>query len=506
MTPVDIGSRLELWVDLHLADRFSGEITHRLHSPVARELITGIEDEEGRSYRYMTVFRDGDLYRMYYAFPKVVRIEGKKVKEPERIGYAESRDGIHWQKRQVGIFDMPGLKINSIVWMETGREQLGISGFSPFKDENPDCLPEQRYKAIAEAGPLGKELLGRNGLLALASPDGLHWSMIQPEPVMTGGPGLGAFDSQNLAFWDAERREYRLYRREVFREGPLNVLRDILTATSRDFLHWSEPVRLCYPSAVPEQLYTNNILPYERAPHLFLGFPVRYTERRWSEAIAALPETERRKALIRESGREPGEDDPTGSGGERIGTAITDTLFMSSRDGQTFHRWNEAFIRPGLRPKDNWFYPDNFPAWGLVSTPSAIDGAPDELSFYVSEGGRRKVPNQCRRHTLRVDGFASLNASRKGGEIVTRPLCFSGNQLVINFSASAAGGLRVELLNAEGKPIPGFELTDCVELLGDDLERRVQWQGAPDLSTLAGVPIRLRFAMTDADLFSFRFR
>lgn len=59
-----------------------------------------------------------------------------------------------------------------------------------------------------------------------------------------------------------------------------------------------------------------------------------------------------------------------------MAAGLTDGLFMSSRDGRTFHRWREAFLRPGLRPKDNWVYGDNYQNWGLVETKSPIDGAP----------------------------------------------------------------------------------------------------------------------------------
>src|SRR5690606_7447964 len=129
-----------------------------------------------------------------------------------------------------------------------------------------------------------------------------------------------------------------------------------------------------------------------------------------------------------------------------IGTALTDTQFMSSRDDVSFHRWPEAFIRPRLRTKKNWFYGDNFTAWGILTTPSTIDDAPNELSFYVTEAHRRNnLPNQCRRYSLRIDGFVSAWASGRSGTLLTRPLRFSGDDLYINFSASAAGCIKIEI-------------------------------------------------------------
>ena len=180
---------------------------------------------------------------------------------------------------------------------------------------------------------------------------------------------------------------------------------------------------------------------------------------------------------------------------------------MSSRDGYSFYLWPESFIRPGLRPLDNWTYGDNFQNWGIVTTPSAFAGAPGELSFYVREGYWRDGVSTLRRYTLRVDGFASVQAPLSGGEVVTKPLIFAGRELVLNFSASAAGSIRVEVLRDQmNTPVEGFSLEDCVDLLGDDLERVVRWKDGRELGGLAGTPLRLRFVLKDADLYSFRFR
>jgi len=64
----------------------------------------------------------------------------------------------------------------------------------------------------------------------------------------------------------------------------------------------------------------------------------------------------------------------------------------------------------------------------------------------------------------------------------------------------------VEIQSLDGQPLPGFALADCPEIYGDEIERSVAWKGGKDLGGLAGKPVRLRFAMKDADLFSIRFR
>jgi hypothetical protein len=92
-----------------------------------------------------------------------------------------------------------------------------------------------------------------------------------------------------------------------------------------------------------------------------------------------------------------------------------------------------------------------------------------------------------------------------GGEFVTKPITFTGKHLVLNFSTSAAGSVRVELQDAAGKAVSGFALDDCEETFGDSLERTIYWKGGNDVSALAGKPVRVRFVLKDADVFSLRF-
>ncbi len=496
MEPIAIGSRRELMVDDYLLESIRGTAALHLHRPVRREIVypamsDPVVHEKGSGLRaghaYMTVFQDGDIYRMYYG---VSRYHYDPEKSTRLIQYAESGDGIHWEAPSLGLFEFDGTSDNNVIWIEDGITRFGDHAFAVFRDENPDCRPEHRYKTLSAPGRLGNAKLGGRGLVALSSPDGLHWSMLSEDYVISEG----AFDSQNLAFWDPVRGQYRAYWRDFFPGPGGKRIRAILTAVSDDFLHWSPPEWLYYPGAETEELYTNQVIPYYRAPHIFVGFPSRYVERPWSEAIEDLPEPERRRSIIERTGQ------------ERIGTALTDTVFMSSRDGVEFNRWGEAFIPPGLRPIDNWIYGDNYLNWGIVTTASDVEGAPDELSFYASEGSRRNHFSKVyRRYTLRVDGFVSVRAGLRGGEVITRPLTFTGKELEINFAASAAGSVRVELQDLHGVPLPGFALDDGVEVLGDDLERRVRWKDGADLAALAGTPVRVRFRLVDADLYAFRF-
>jgi hypothetical protein len=447
--PIDVGSRRELLVDDYLIESLAGKAALRLHQPVPREVaIVHDEPWEGNISYYHTVFRDGDRYRMYYRGAHH-DWETKRVTH-QVVCYAESQDGIRWTKPELGIVEFKGSKKNSVIW-----DGPGSHNFAPFKDTNPAAKPEAAYKAIAGGG---------GGLYPFQSPDGVHWSLASDKPVIT----KGAFDSQNLAFWDGVRGLYVDYHR-MGRDG----VRDIMTATSTDFLHWTDPVFIEYPGAPKEHLYTNQIQPYYRAPHLLLGFPKRFSPSRRSPVDHPLP-------------------------------GVSDIVFMSSRDGKTFNRWTEAWIRPGLQP-ERWVCRNNFVAWGIVETHSALDGEPNELSFYSMEGYYQGETCQIRRYTIRIDGFVSARAPFSGGELVTKPLTFAGNRLTLNFSTSAAGGVRIELQQPDGTPIPGFALADCQEVFGDELQRTVSWTGGSDLGKVSGQAVRLRFALRDADLFSFQF-
>jgi hypothetical protein len=280
--------------------------------------------------------------------------------------------------------------------------------------------------------------------------------------------GRLAFDSLNTAFWDAVRGRYVEFHRD-FRDG----LRDIRTSTSADFLHWTDPVWLEYPGAAKEHLYTNAIVPYCRAPHIFFGFPKRF---------------EPSRRLV------PG-----------VEAGVSDGLFMTSRDGRVFHRWGEALIRPGLQI-ERWTDRNNMTAWGILVTRSDIPAAPDELSVYSTENFGQVGSCRLRRFTARLDGFVSLHADGRGGEMLTHPLTFAGKSLAINFSTSAAGSVRVEIEDQGGKPMPDFSLDDCPETFGDQIDRVVVWRQGGDLSKLAGRPVRLRFVMKDADLYAIRFQ
>ncbi|OPZ93337.1 MAG: hypothetical protein BWY73_00371 [candidate division TA06 bacterium ADurb.Bin417] len=449
----DIGDRLELFVDDWLIERLAGAEL-RLNEPALREVAFRFDAPgEGSTCLPSVILKDGDRYRMYY--------RGEPVKGLENTRYAESADGISWTRVKAGLYEENGSWENNIVFREPDTQELEV-----FIDGNPAAPAGERYKAFCRWK--GKDAEGRavRGVKILASADGLRWNPLQSDPVISllRPKAVSILDSDNRAFWDGARNRYAGYLR-VFRDG----VRSIKFFESKDFRSWSEPEWLDFGPVPAEHLYTNVIGPYFRAPHLLLGFPKRF-----------LPD---RKFLD-----------------EYRWKGICDTCFISSRDGRKWdRRFMEAFLRPGTDP-GNWVYHSRTLAAG-----GPVETAPGELSFYILE--HYGLPDvRLRRATLRTDGFVSVRAGFAGGELLTRPLTFSGRELVLNYATSAAGRVRVEIQDQAGKPLPGFALEDCPEIYGDQLERPVAWKGGGDLSALAGRPVRLRFQLQDADLYSIRFR
>ncbi len=456
---IELGSRRELFVDDYLIERLQ-DVQLRLQKPVPRNVVLDHDVPwEGNTSAYHTVFQDGKLFRAYY------RGSHYGPPRPYRpvVCYAESLDGIEWYRPELGLVNCQGSTRNNIIW-----DGPGALNFTPFRDTNPDCRDGEQYKALGSPHASKHE---EQMQCAFKSRDGVHWSLLREKPVMDHTTGVNVFDSQNLAFWDPARGCYVEYHRDsIYPDGVR--YRQIMTCTSKDFRRWSKQKLLDYGEAPLEHLYTNAVTPYHRAPHIYVGFPKRFSQNR------RLP-------------------------GNRVG-GLSDGLFMTSRDGQHFHRWGEAYIRPGLQ-EDRWESRNNMIAWGILETASDLPSAPKELSIFSTERFYREPGSRLRRFTLRMDGFVSANAPLKGGELVTKSFTFEGGQLSLNMATSAAGSVRVEIQDGDGAALKGHRLSDCDEIYGDDLERMVTWKGSADVSALAGTSVRLRFAFSDADLYSLQF-
>ena len=481
-----MGSRLEPFFDDWLIDTMDGA-TLRLHEAVPREVALQFNRPwEGNSSGYPSVFQDGDTYRLYYR-------GGNWGQEAQRRShvvacYAESEDGINWERPDLGLFEFEGSRRNNIILappisLDAGRP---IDDFFAFKDENPDALESQRYKGVCN---VNWKFWG-GGIVGLVSPDGINWRWVQEKPVLIDDKEYDG--PQGPAFWDPHRKEYRAYLRgwasgdgeEVSQmkhipedlyvqleqpEANRGQWRTVRYTTSKDFVHWTRPslVQFDVSLSLDEQLYTNGVHPYFRAPHIYIGLPKRFAPFRHKVLEHSMP-------------------------------GVSDGGFMTSRDGVQWKLWREAFIRPGLDRK-NWVNRNNMPAFGVIET------APGEISVYwmehVKDEGCR-----IRRGTVRTDGFVSVNVGYGGGELVTRPLIFEGQELVINYSTSAFGSVQVELQDEGGSALEGYSLAECPVIYGDSVAHHVAWDRGSDVSLHAGRPVRVHFVITDADLYSIRFK
>ena len=468
----EIGSKLELFVDDWLIETMKG-VELKLHRPVPREVVLEFDRPWEGPLSYAPVYMtEGDRYRLWYRGGGVWDgIRADRRPEPCTC-YAESRDGIHWERPVLGIHEARGIRgfepsrDNNIVIHGSTAKHVCV-----FKDGNPAAPESERYKAIG----LSSGFDPPGTLRGLVSPDGLHWTVLDKDPILTapGDDHWPHFDSHNTALWDPNLGQYVAYMRGmdprfgVFETYPPGI-RSIRRSVSSDFRNWSKPQFIELGDSPVEHLYMNASSLYYRASHLYLMFPKRF-----------FPERKVR-------------EDWTASG-------ISESVFMTSRDGVNWdRRFMEAFLRPGPDP-DNWTDRNMYKGVGVVPT------GPAEMSIYYIEHYRHPSV-RLRRGALRIDGFASVNGPYSGGELLTRPLIFEGRELVLNCATSAPGSLRVEVQDVQGRPPEGFGLADCVEIVGDEIERVVTWRAGSDLGSLSGKPVRLRFAVKDADLYSIRFR
>ena len=464
-TSIDMGNRRELLVDHFLIDAMDN-VQLVLNRPRDEGPVVRFDKPwEGLFCGYCTIIKDGDRFMAYYRGRPEAGADG----DPGEVYcLAESSDGIQWTKPEFDLFPMPGHQKTNIILANAAPV---THNFCPMLDMHPGVPAEQRFKALG--GTM------TSGLIAWASPDGIHWRKLRDEAVLTKAmvPFPYMFDSQNLAFWSATEQKYLCYFR-VFKDG----IRRICRATSDDFLNWDEPVLMEYehngkPAPI-EHLYTNQTHAYFRAPHIYVATAARFMPGR------QVLTDEQAKAI---------------NVNPKYFKDTSDAVLLTTRGGSVYQRtFLSGFVRPGIGAT-NWVSRTNYPALNIVQT------GPTEMSLYVNQDYAQPTAH-LRRYSMRLDGFASARAEYAGGELTTKPITFAGKHLSINFATSAPGSIRVEIQTSDGKPIPGFTLDDCREQIGNEIDRIVSWKGTDDVSSLAGQVIRLRFVMKDADLYAIQFQ
>ncbi len=456
------------------------------HKPQKKNIALKCDSEwEGVHNGYGSIVKVGDTYRLYYRADSTRQREDKTMTPGKAvICVAESRDGITFKKPNVNKFYYDGTKNNNIVF---SREKP-IDNFSVFYDTNPACPADEKFKALSEVNDNGV-----TRLLYYASEDGYDFREMYFFDIES------TFDSFNVMIWDEDREQYFLFYRGFHTPEAkdmlqwcygidiVNDIRDVRVATSKDFKNWTLHGRIKFEEGQTDYpLYTNQINKYYRSTDMFVGFPVRYCDRaKDKENFKFMPLGDRHEKWTEIWGRE--------------GTALTDCTIMTSNDGFTFDRRDEAFMTPGIEDRNNWWYGDCYIAYGFIETEAEEEGAPNEISMYIGENYRIKNVD-FRRFTLRLDGFFSWFAPLKGGEVLTKPLTVTGDGMKINFATSVVGGVQITLCDENGNELDGYK---SYTMFGDTTDRPVEFERS--LSELRGKSVRLKIKLSDANLYSFIF-
>ncbi len=459
--PLKIDRKRQLFVDDYLV-AFRTGLTREVHQPWKHPnnpLILPEKPWEGVHIHLGQVIYDEESsrFRMWYTGgSRYIDSRGIKVRFP--CLYAESMDGVHWDKPELGLFEYNGSRQNNIV-MPMG----GMAGL--FLDpDNPD--PNQRYRALFWHEP---EYEAVEGYYLYHSPDGIKWTRSLPECIVRNAPKwqtnprdlMAGIGDTSIFRYDPLLEKYvcdaKLYANELRFRGMME---------SDDLIHWSRPKVTIYPDSLDEpdsQIYANLSFDYES---MWLGFlRVMHTE--------------------------------------RTGWKQVEVELSASRDGRTWSRVGQREIFIPLGRPESW-EPD-------YTDPS--DNGPlligDELWFYY-RGTRMKERDHTEEYhmslglaKLRRDGFVSLDAGKEPGSLITRPINFPQGRLHLNIEIAKGGSARVAILTREGESIDSYAIEDCIPIKEDSTSVEVVWKNRKSISCPTDKHLRFKFVLEKAKLYSF---
>lgn len=455
---IDVGDRKQLLIDSHYFAQ-SENISLRVAPPTKTGERTLVSDRpwENASLNWFSVLEDSGKYRMWY---ECYDVEGWPTPDDTSFCYAESTDGIHWNKPPLGLSPYHDAHDTNILFRQVGLEgaRSRVHGAGVFLD--PNAPQEARYKAVSQGAFAGAQPPQR--IAAMTSPDGLRWSRI-PHPV------CDVFaDSQYSAFWDADIAKYVLYGR-VGGRG-----RAIGRTTSATFDRF-DPLTLVFQTDESDpancDLYNPAALKYPYADRVYFMFPSMY----------------------------------------RHDSDTLDIHIAVSRDGVNWS-WPERGVPfVPLGGSGNFDSGSLYMGQGMLRAGSELymyySGSPlkhneAELPALLEEKNKRVFS----RVTTGIDRFVCADAGEAKGHFVTPPVTFRGSRLYLNVKARSGGQVRAALLDSEDRPIPGLTIADCVPITDDAVDAAVKWSSNSDLQLLAGKPVKIRLELQDASLFAFQFR
>ena len=465
--PIDVGR--QLFMDDFLIEKTDLKRTYHLAeyhegNPVLKPETPGIELR--RTSPFAMVFSDGVWWDPSDAIFKMWYLAGPFT------CYATSRDGIRWvrpdldaERKGTNIVKVPSIQRDSTcVWLDL---------------EETD--PSRRYKMS----------YFRVSQHILFSADGITWRNALPGDVGGGRGGLRTGDRSTM-FYNPFRKVWvhsiRAGRNAA--GGRCRYYQETQDLSARAFRSTADCSRwTCADSLdephpgydIPTQLYNLDATPYES---LMVGFFSVWHGDCQAEGLE-------RNAKIQQDF-----DD----GRPKINLV----KLAFSRDGFHWYRPDRRAFLPVSEEKGAWNYGNVQSAGGGC----LVVG--DRLHFYCSGRAGATMPGSDDRNAggstglafLRRDGFASMGADADGGSLTTRPVTFRGRYLFVNVDSSE-GELRAEVLGRDGKVVAPFSTANCKAVRQDGTLVRLDWQGAPDLSSLSGQPVVLRFHLKKGRLYAF---
>ena len=517
-TVLDVGTAKQLFADDELIDSMVDvfQVLNPGRKHPQNPLIVRDRPWEGAtidaqgSFLYDPLADVEDRFRLWYSCS--CGGEWEEDKDYAGLLLAKSSNGIEWEKPALGVANINGLTDNNAVWVNNSRGWHGICGFSydPVEEDSA-----RRFKALGFMGT-DKPKVTRSGWGAFFSPDGIHWSEYENNPV------LGDYDHVTLCevletIYNEQSKNPRpghpLDRHRYYGSGKYSswmcppvqdrnegfMRRTAGLRTSEDFINWSENHLILQPDEIDDFLARRRIM----ATSPMLRANCQQDNRSEFYGMGLMPYGDILFGLlwIYEA---CGWGKTDASDGFKDGPVYLQ--LVGTRDLRRWKRLGERMALLDVGAAGQWdcgvVYPTNRPV---------VVG--DEIWLYyggsnLGHGGHVEEPDVgsgIGLATWRLDGFVSINANKYPGKLTTKPLKFSGRRLVINYSTTSAGSIRVEVLGQDGTAIAGYSIDDCRDICGDDIEHAVRWTSCDDVSGLAGREIRLQFTMTHAKLFSFRF-
>lgn len=430
-----------------------------------------------RLYIYGTVLRDAENgpFRMWYS-------SGTRQGLGEMKNFfATSPDGIAWQRPELGLVEFGKSKANNLV-------NLPFHSPSVILDtREPD--PAKRYKAVGTMSGVSEAQIARlesrfakgwplptRAYWAAYSADGLQWTLYPDNPVLPG------CDTITLS-QDPQTGEYLAFHKRQFDQRTRPVARQVFLSISKDMQHWSEPELVMNPDETD----------HAEARKLKGGMHTEFYN------LSAFPYAGQWLGLVtvfRRTGRPPVKG-PGQSGDD----GPIDVQLVHSRDGRTWHRCSDR--RPVIALGPHRY--DAGSILGVCNSPVIVG---DEMWMYytaitTTHGGA--LPDKqmaIARASWRLDGMVSLHAAGSEGVIETVPIQPEGDRLFVNADVRA-GRLLVEVLDAAGRVVPGFEKAACLTLTGGAVRQEVKWRTESSLPN--GKPLRLRFHLSGGDLYGYSF-